>query len=179
MAGDRAGKQNRQFIGALVERFHHFSDLVTHLVALRWPCPRPAGVATHRKKKGGPANPHDGELAGPRRDRLQGLQHPEGLGLHRVGAAGGADAAQGTGGAGGADKLLACGAKLNDGGEIAKGGIYFLDVDDRDTAEQFISHDPFTQADLFERVVITRWRKAYFNFESCLVENGDQPDRRK
>jgi hypothetical protein len=27
MAGDRAGKQNRQFIDALVERFRHFSDL--------------------------------------------------------------------------------------------------------------------------------------------------------
>jgi hypothetical protein len=26
-------------------------------------------------------------------------------------------------------------------------GIYLLDVDDRVTAEQFISHDPFTQAD--------------------------------
>jgi uncharacterized protein YciI len=76
------------------------------------------------------------------------------------------------------DKLLACGAKLNDGGEIASGGIYLLDVDDRVTAEQFISHDPFTQADLFERVVITRWRKAYFNFESCLVDEADQPDRR-
>jgi hypothetical protein len=33
-AGDRAGKQNRQFIGALVERFRHFSDLFLHLVAL-------------------------------------------------------------------------------------------------------------------------------------------------
>jgi hypothetical protein len=33
MAGDRAGKQNRQFIGALVERFRHFSDLLLHLVA--------------------------------------------------------------------------------------------------------------------------------------------------
>jgi hypothetical protein len=33
-AGDRAGKQNRQFIGALVERFRHFSDLLLHLVAL-------------------------------------------------------------------------------------------------------------------------------------------------
>jgi hypothetical protein len=34
MAGDRAGKQNRQFIAALVERFRHFSDLFRHLVAL-------------------------------------------------------------------------------------------------------------------------------------------------
>jgi hypothetical protein len=32
-AGDRAGKQNRQFIGALVERFRYFSDLFLHLVA--------------------------------------------------------------------------------------------------------------------------------------------------
>jgi hypothetical protein len=33
-AGDRAGKQNRQFIGALVARFRHFSELLLHLVAL-------------------------------------------------------------------------------------------------------------------------------------------------
>jgi uncharacterized protein YciI len=72
------------------------------------------------------------------------------------------------------DKLLACGAKLNDGGQLASGGIYLLDVDDRVMAEQFISHDPFTQADLFERVVITRWRKAYFNFERCLAGETDQ-----
>jgi uncharacterized protein len=77
------------------------------------------------------------------------------------------------------DKLMACGAKLDDAGEIASGGIYLLDVDDRDAAEQFISHDPFTQADLFERVVITRWRKAYFDFESCLVDETDQHDGRK
>ena len=32
--GDRAGKQNRQFIGALTERFRHFSGPVLHLVAL-------------------------------------------------------------------------------------------------------------------------------------------------
>ena len=32
--GDRAGKQNRQIIGALVERFRHFSDPFLHLVAL-------------------------------------------------------------------------------------------------------------------------------------------------
>jgi hypothetical protein len=34
IAGDRAGKQNRQIIGALVECFRHFSDLLLHLVAL-------------------------------------------------------------------------------------------------------------------------------------------------
>jgi hypothetical protein len=33
-AGDREGKQNPQIIGALIERFRHFSDLFLHLVAL-------------------------------------------------------------------------------------------------------------------------------------------------
>ena len=42
MAGDRAGKQNRQFIGALVERFRHFSDLFLHLVALHGRKTRPS-----------------------------------------------------------------------------------------------------------------------------------------
>ena len=35
-------------------------------------------------------------------------------------------------------------------------------VDDtREAAQQFIDADPFAQAGLFERVAITRWRKAY------------------
>ena len=45
-ADDRAGKQNRQFIGALAERFRHFSDLFLHLVAWHGrkikPKPRPS-----------------------------------------------------------------------------------------------------------------------------------------
>jgi uncharacterized protein YciI len=35
------------------------------------------------------------------------------------------------------EKLLACGAKLTDAGEVASGGIYILAVEDRGTAEQF------------------------------------------
>ncbi|PTN44102.1 YciI family protein, partial [Achromobacter xylosoxidans] len=31
----------------------------------------------------------------------------------------------------------------------------------REAAQQFIDADPFSQANLFERVTITRWRKAY------------------
>jgi hypothetical protein len=54
-AGDRAGKQNRRFIGALVERFGHFSDLFLHLVALHGrktkpkprPCHCPRETKTH------------------------------------------------------------------------------------------------------------------------------------
>jgi uncharacterized protein YciI len=49
-------------------------------------------------------------------------------------------------------KLLACGAKLDDLGASASGGIYILDTDDRQEAESFIANDPFTKAGLFERV---------------------------
>ena len=64
--------------------------------------------------------------------------------------------------------LIACGAKLDDDGDMATGGIYILDVDSRQAAERFIEADPFHQAELFERVAITRWRKAYFDGRNCL-----------
>jgi uncharacterized protein YciI len=57
--------------------------------------------------------------------------------------------------------LLACGAKLNDDGSNAGGGVYVVDVDTRAEAERFIAEDPYALAGLFERVHITRWRKAY------------------
>jgi uncharacterized protein YciI len=64
--------------------------------------------------------------------------------------------------------LLACGAKLNDDGSNAGGGVYVVDVDTREEAERFIAADPFSLVDLFERVTITRWRKAYLAGESYL-----------
>lgn len=57
--------------------------------------------------------------------------------------------------------LLACGAKLHDDGSNAGGGVYVVDVDTRAEAERFIAEDPYALAGLFERVNITRWRKAY------------------
>ncbi|MDY7574726.1 YciI family protein [Actimicrobium sp. CCI2.3] len=60
-----------------------------------------------------------------------------------------------------AARLLACGAKLNDDGSDAGGGIYIVDVDTRAAAEEFIATDPFSRVDLFAQVRITRWRKAY------------------
>ena len=65
--------------------------------------------------------------------------------------------------------LLACGAKLTDDETTATGGVYILDVEDRAAAERFIADDPFTAVDLFERVVVTRWRKAFFDFKNCLT----------
>jgi uncharacterized protein len=65
-------------------------------------------------------------------------------------------------------KLLAAGAILNDDGSTGEGGILIVDTDDRKVAEEFIANDPFSQAGLFAKVTITRWRKAFFNFENCL-----------
>lgn len=64
--------------------------------------------------------------------------------------------------------LLACGAKLNPDGTDAGGGLYVVDFDDQDEAEAFIAADPFTKADLFERITITRWRKAYVDGQCYL-----------
>lgn len=60
-----------------------------------------------------------------------------------------------------APQLIACGAKLNDDGSDAGGGMYIVDVETRAEAEALIGADPFTAADLFQRVEIRRWRKAY------------------
>ena len=64
--------------------------------------------------------------------------------------------------------LLACGAKLQDDGSNAGGGLYVVDFDTREEVERFIAKDPFALAGLFERVTITRWRKAYVDGKGCL-----------
>ncbi|AJG19548.1 YciI family protein [Cupriavidus basilensis] len=64
--------------------------------------------------------------------------------------------------------LLACGAKLNDDGSDAGGGVYIIDVDTREAAQSFIDADPFTKASLFAEVRIMRWRKAYLDGTCCL-----------
>lgn len=62
--------------------------------------------------------------------------------------------------------LLACGAKLDEDGETATGGVYLLDVGTRAEAEEFIARDPFSEVELFEQVRISRWRKAYLDGRS-------------
>ena len=57
--------------------------------------------------------------------------------------------------------LLACGAKLADDGTDLGGGLYVVAMDSREEAQRFIESDPFHTAGLFERVTLTRWRKAY------------------
>ena len=68
--------------------------------------------------------------------------------------------------------LLACGAKRSDDGKHAFGGIYLLDVDTRAAAEAFIADDPFSQAALFERVVIQRWSKVYLAGQAMFQRHG-------
>jgi uncharacterized protein len=65
--------------------------------------------------------------------------------------------------------LLACGAKLHDDGSDAGGGLYIIDVEERNEAEAFISADPFSKAGLFHRIEMTRWRKAYLDGRNFLA----------
>ena len=64
--------------------------------------------------------------------------------------------------------LLAAGALIDDDGTGGNGGLLIVDTDDRREAERFIADDPFTKAGLFEKVTITRWRKAFFNKERLI-----------
>lgn len=59
--------------------------------------------------------------------------------------------------------VLAAGAKLNDDGTDAGGGVYIVDVDTREEAERFIAGDPFHAHGLFREVRVQRWRKAFFD----------------
>jgi len=65
-------------------------------------------------------------------------------------------------------KLLAAGAMIDDDGNGGHGGILIVDTDDRAEAEAFIANDPFSKAGLFEKVTVSRWRKAFFNFEKLI-----------
>ncbi len=65
-------------------------------------------------------------------------------------------------------RLLAAGAITGDDGAGGHGGILIVDTDVRQEAEAFIAGDPFTKAGLFEKVTVTRWRKAYFNKQKLI-----------
>ncbi|MHC5797131.1 YciI family protein [Lacisediminihabitans sp. FW035] len=75
-------------------------------------------------------------------------------------------------------RLLACGAKLRDDGSDLGGGLYVFDTEVRADAERFIADDPFSLVGLFERVTVTRWRKAYVDGKCYLpsMENTPKSD---
>lgn len=64
--------------------------------------------------------------------------------------------------------LLAAGALIDDDGTGGHGGIIIVDTEDRAQAQRFIDEDPFSKAGLFEKVIVTRWRKAFFSKEYLL-----------
>lgn len=64
--------------------------------------------------------------------------------------------------------LLAAGALIEDDGTGGTGGVLLVDTDERTVAEKFVADDPFTRAGLFEKVVIKRWRKAFFDGKALI-----------
>lgn len=62
-----------------------------------------------------------------------------------------------------AHRILASGGMMTDDGGDGNGAITIVDTEDRQEAEKFIADDPFSRVGLFERVVVTRWRKAFFD----------------
>jgi len=64
--------------------------------------------------------------------------------------------------------LLAAGALISDDGTGGHGGLLILDTDDRAAAQRFVDEDPFTRAGLFEKITVTRWRKAFFDRQYLL-----------
>ncbi len=65
-------------------------------------------------------------------------------------------------------RLLAAGALISDDGTGGHGSVFLVDTDERKEAEAFSAGDPFSQAGLFEKVTVTRWRKAYFNKQKLI-----------
>ena len=65
-------------------------------------------------------------------------------------------------------RLLAAGALISDDGTGGHGSVFIVDTDERKEAEDFSAGDPFSQAGLFEKVTVTRWRKAYFNKQKLI-----------
>ncbi len=63
------------------------------------------------------------------------------------------------------DKIVLAGALLTDDGETMTGSHFLVNVPDRATAETFSDGDPFTQAGLFETVLISRVRKGFWSPE--------------
>ena len=59
--------------------------------------------------------------------------------------------------------LLAAGAMLDDEMVEPHGGVLLVDVETRAAAEEFVRNDPFQAAGLFGEILITRWRKAFFD----------------
>jgi uncharacterized protein YciI len=66
------------------------------------------------------------------------------------------------------NRLLGAFAQVDDANTTVHGGVIVYDSDDRSEVEDFVAHDPFTKAGLFESVTISRCRKAFFNYQRLI-----------
>lgn len=55
--------------------------------------------------------------------------------------------------------VTVAGPLLSDDGEQMRGSLFILDVDNRQEVETFHDNDPYTQAGLWERVTVHRFRQ--------------------
>ncbi len=61
------------------------------------------------------------------------------------------------------DILVLGGAMLAEDGTTRTGSVLIINVPSQEAAERFSANEPFRQADLFERVEITRMRRGQWN----------------
>jgi uncharacterized protein YciI len=59
------------------------------------------------------------------------------------------------------ERLIASGGLRDAKDEEFIGGLIVLNVDSEEEARRFVNEDPFTKANLFDRVTIERWRPAF------------------
>jgi uncharacterized protein len=60
-------------------------------------------------------------------------------------------------------QIVAAGATLSDDGAAMTGSFLLVDMADRAAVEEYLRHDPYVKAGLFDRVEIRRWRKVIFH----------------
>jgi uncharacterized protein YciI len=56
------------------------------------------------------------------------------------------------------DQVVQAGPLLSDDGESMIGSLLIMDLENRAEAEEFVAGDPYGMADLFETVIIARWK---------------------
>jgi uncharacterized protein len=57
------------------------------------------------------------------------------------------------------DSFFAVGPTLSEDGETMTGSVILMDFSDRKACISFTENDPYNKAELFENVVVHRWKK--------------------
>ncbi len=74
------------------------------------------------------------------------------------------------------DLLLGAGAKVDDESEPF-GTVYLLDTESRDEVDTFMAGDPYVVAGVFATLIVTRWRKGFFDHERLAARIDGEPAR--